>query len=281
MKKVASIILMALILILNFGCSEDNDDSKTKYRAPSELNFYINSDSTAIFTWKHSKDADEEHFVEYRLFRSDAPFPVEADNDSLFLDPSIGTTDSTMTAPIYDHIKKYYLIKAYFESEDGNYYSERSNIIDLAPTISGVDTLYQIGLGDSTLAGIGWDIDGATTYMMTTDNQNYIELYFGTHNADDSPGRAMLKSPRLYGTVFYESKLDTLGYGSWRYINTIDNEPALDQVSIEINQVVALKTPDNRYVKIFIDDINRVDGTDYFYTVIHYSYQSVLNYPVF
>jgi hypothetical protein len=50
---------------------------------------------------------------------------------------------------------------------------------------------------------------------------------------------------------------------------------------LDFGESIAIKTPDNRWAKIYIKSINNVGDTGYFFVVFKYSFQPIPNYRCF
>ncbi len=276
MKKL--LFITAILILFVAGCS---DDDKFVNDPPDDLSFYINSDSTAVLRWEHSPDYENEDFLHYAIFRQNSPFDAGAEElDTVNAAEIFTSMADSLIVPTRQNTRYYYVAKTVLDREER--WSDRSNSVNLAGTISGTDTIYQVGLGDEYNCGFGFDDEGAMGYPMIADNQNDIFFYFGTVNEDDSPGQPAIKSPHLYSSTYLnETMFKELGFGSWRTFNTVSDAGMAYYLNMQIGgQVIGIKTPDNHYVKINFVDISSVDGT-YYKAVFNWSYQPIVNYPVF
>ena len=284
-----------------------NEVSDTVYLIvdpPTSIGIYIDSDSTAVIHWGDSPDRDYMHFLGYWLYWKTSPFtPSDPDNDTTYVLHTANPyyfTDTLFTLTPTQHlergVKNYYTIKLLMNDNvdprfqcSGFPYDSSGDVmqVDVALSISGSDTIYQVGYGDSTLlCGFGFDDDGGHPYTMTIDNQSAVDIYLGSTDAADGPGQIAIKSPHQYSyhspVWTTETSFRSLGYDYWRYYSSPGGTVTGVYAPIYVGQTIAVKTNDNHYAKIHIDDINLIPGSDtYRYIVFHYAYQPITGYDRF
>jgi len=133
---------------------------------------------------------------------------------------------------------------------------------------SGPDTDCAIRFSDATLLSDEQMADSlADMWVDAWTSPNYDTVAFDSpsHNSE-------------YGTGANVSLLLNLGQYEFEDINGVTTEPTVNTyIPIIQGDLVILKTADEHYVKIHVDEVNRVDLE----VTITYAYQNIENYPHF
>ncbi len=202
MKKAFLILAVMFGVLLVFtGCSGD-DDKPFVNDPPTNLRFYIDTDTTAVLTWKASPDANDDNFLYYQIFSSPATFTgVDPSLDTLALTRVMTTTDTSYTISIQRGSRQYYVVKCVLNLTSDARFSARSNEVNLAGVFMGEDTLYQVSPDSTRFSGFAFDATtGGSPYTMTIANSTVVQFYIGSTGTTDGPGSPALKA-RIFITL--------------------------------------------------------------------------------
>jgi len=266
-------------MISFLACSKD-EKKKFVNQPPEDLSFYIINDSTAILTWNHSSNAISDDFLYYQVFSSNNTFPDDESLDTVGISDPLITRSDSVEVPIERLIRKHVMVKTVLNRQDQHRFSERSNLLVIAAPIFGIDTVWQVELGGDYHSGLGFNLTtGATSYSMNTPTPSLIDFFFSS----DSIGNPVIKSPSMYNSYYNVSYFKLLsGETNWlRYSTSIENFTSTAITLPSLKPTFVVKTLNNHYAKVSIEQINSEPGTDFNSAIIKYSYQPIVGFICF
>ncbi|MDM7915427.1 MAG: hypothetical protein ACE15D_09545 [Candidatus Eisenbacteria bacterium] len=250
------------LLFAGLGCSDDNETKPPEELAPPTSLDAVNGDGEIVLTWDASPDEGATNFDGYEIYRGTQSLAsLTLQQLEQYRIGHAGETVHTYTDNVTNGTLYYYHVRSINTADDQ---SEASNEITAAGRAEGTDVIIEEFEAEGASGFNFASGDPVALDQSNEDRFTLTDIYLGTGASDDDPGSPLaLKSPHLLSRLNAEwdsriAQIKLLGNGadSWETRTTNDTGMSNQSGVDAVGNVYAIKTPDNHWGKIWVQEID-------------------------
>ena len=279
-KKVKLFFPVIVVFLLSYlfiggECSTNSDDPEPlpqPVAPPTDLSLNIGAntgggESFARISWTASIDEDKNDFRGYRI----TTYALNSSNEVSYIF-EVRAINSSVTNYTVNSIGRNVKYKSLIHAEltDGT----QSAFLE-TPIYAGIfynnNGSINSHIDNNSLSCYGWDTQSGNgnQYLYIEGNSNLIDLHLR-----ETSGTLFFYAPDFFENNFRSSKINLVGLGQNAFDETDLQEPDKTGIAISDESVYLLKTQEGNYIKIWIREIDEVQG-QYFNVKFEYKVQPI------
>ena len=256
--------------------------------APATGLVFVNGASSVDLRWGGTPDAGLDGFSGYEIFagpRSFLSLPVDSAMMAYRLTRQPLTRQHYIDTLATPGQIRYYFVLARRDYEGVTERAETGPEIDTAARPDGYGDLPLYEVQSPNHHPMGVRLSDGTLQPIDPNGRDQVDLYLGRAEAQDRSGELRLKSPSLlaYRDPAWADRVTSI----WPIGSDLDawsvpvppDTSAVQEISVTINGVYAIRTADGHYGKIQISSLGASAPNTFSY--YHWAWQPILNYPRF